>query len=138
MKLPGTIYVDTSGLLALVNAADTSHVAARRIESACREQRVKFVTSQLVLTEFLNAMAAVRARSLAVHALAIWQESAFHRIEQLTTTHWNAACRQYAAFPDKNWSLVDCSSFLLCKRRRLTHVLTADHHFRQAGFQILL
>ncbi len=40
--------------------------------------------------------------------------------------------------PDKDWSLVDCISFVVMKERRLTDALTTDLHFKQAGFKALL
>ena len=39
---------------------------------------------------------------------------------------------------DKDWSLTDCISFIVMRRRGLTDALTSDHHFEQAGFTILL
>ena len=39
---------------------------------------------------------------------------------------------------DKMWSLVDCSSFVVMKERRISQGFTADHHFEQAGFVRLL
>ncbi len=36
--------------------------------------------------------------------------------------------------PDKNWSLVDATSFVIMKQWNLTLALTTDHHFTQAGF----
>ena len=39
---------------------------------------------------------------------------------------------------DKDWSLTDCISFVVMRRRGLTDALTSDHHFEQAGFSILL
>ena len=38
------------------------------------------------------------------------------------------------ARPDKEWSLVDASSFVIMKRFGITRALTTDHHFTQAGF----
>jgi predicted nucleic acid-binding protein len=39
---------------------------------------------------------------------------------------------------DKEWSLVDCASFVLMQRRGILEALTSDHHFEQAGFVRLL
>jgi uncharacterized protein len=39
---------------------------------------------------------------------------------------------------DKEWSLVDCSSFVIMQQREITEALTGDRHFEQAGFIRLL
>jgi uncharacterized protein len=44
----------------------------------------------------------------------------------------------FAARSDKRWSLTDCISFVVMQERGLTEALTADRHFEQAGFSILL
>ena len=35
---------------------------------------------------------------------------------------------------DKEWSLVDASSFVIMRHFGITQALTTDHHFTQAGF----
>ena len=40
--------------------------------------------------------------------------------------------------PDKEWGLTDCVSFVLMEREGITQALTADVHFRQAGFEAML
>lgn len=44
----------------------------------------------------------------------------------------------FMSHPDKNWSITDCMSFVVMQERELTHALSADHHFDQAGFLALL
>ena len=44
----------------------------------------------------------------------------------------------YAQCPDKDWSLIDCISFVVMREYNLTDALTADRHFEQAGFRVLL
>jgi predicted nucleic acid-binding protein len=44
----------------------------------------------------------------------------------------------FAKRPDKEWSLTDCISFIVMREYGLTDALTADRHFEQAGFKILL
>jgi len=39
---------------------------------------------------------------------------------------------------DKNWSLVDCASFVVMQHRKIAEGFTSDHHFEQAGFSRLL
>ena len=39
---------------------------------------------------------------------------------------------------DKNWSLTDCTSFVVMTDRAMTDALTGDRHFVQAGFRALL
>jgi len=38
----------------------------------------------------------------------------------------------------KEWSLVDCASFVAMQQRGIFEALTTDHHFEQAGFVRLL
>jgi predicted nucleic acid-binding protein len=39
---------------------------------------------------------------------------------------------------DKDWSLVDCISFVVMRNAGVLTALTADEHFQQAGFTVLL
>lgn len=46
--------------------------------------------------------------------------------------------RLYEERTDKDWSLTDCISFVLMEQNGIQDALTADHHFEQAGFNVLL
>jgi len=44
----------------------------------------------------------------------------------------------YRQHRDKSWGLTDCVSFVLMRQEGIAETLTADVHFRQAGFKALL
>jgi len=45
--------------------------------------------------------------------------------------HW------FFRWRDKDFSFTDCTSFVVMKERRLRSVFTTDHHFAQAGFELV-
>ena len=60
------------------------------------------------------------------------------RVEECGRVRLLEAIGLYELRPDKEWSLVDCASMLICEKRGIRRVLTSDRHFEQAGFEILL
>ena len=61
-----------------------------------------------------------------------------YQVFDLAAPLFDDALGLYRARPDKDWGLTDCISFVLMEREGLTEALTADAHFRQAGFRALL
>ena len=59
-------------------------------------------------------------------------------IIHVDTTLDDAAWALLKARPDKNWSLVDATSFVVMTAHGMTQALTTDHHFTQAGYVRLL
>lgn len=55
-----------------------------------------------------------------------------------STDLFQRACKLHAQRHDKEWSLTDCTSFVVMTERALTDALNSDHHFEQAGFRRLL
>jgi predicted nucleic acid-binding protein len=50
----------------------------------------------------------------------------------------DAGIALYGQRMDKDWPLTDCISFVVMEREGITEALTADQHFKQAGFVTLL
>jgi predicted nucleic acid-binding protein len=53
----------------------------------------------------------------------------------VTTELFERAVDLYSTRSDKEWGLTDCISFVVMQDHKLTHALTTDRHFEQAGFQ---
>ena len=129
------VFADAFYYIALVNPADRFHIAA---VSATQSLNSPVVTSAWVLTEVADALSAPEVRRRTHRFLT---ELAADPNTLIITDFlpWYARGLQlYGSRPDKSWSLTDCISFEIMTDRRITDALTGDHHFLQAGFNILL
>jgi predicted nucleic acid-binding protein len=98
------------------------------------------VTTDAVLMEVL-AWAGTRGAFHRAAGLALIDEvrrDPKTTIVRQTPELFDAGLELYRRRPDKGYSLADCISMLMCEERRITNVLTNDHHFTQEGFTVLL
>ena len=56
---------------------------------------------------------------------------------EIDRTLFNQGWQYFQKHKDKSYSLTDCLSFIVMEEREILTALTLDHHFLQAGFQIL-
>jgi predicted nucleic acid-binding protein len=128
-------FADTCYYLALLNADDALHEAAVDLS-----KRVSgtIVTTAWVLTEVADALSRPHDRVTAARFIRELRSSRRVTTVPPDQTLFEAGFELYARRPDKNWSLTDCTSFVVMKKLRLAEALTADVHFRQAGFKTLL
>ena len=130
-----TLFADTFYFLALLNRNDRAHGKALFYS---RVPQLRLVTTEYVLLELGDALhkPPLREEFAAVYDL-VHHASAF----QIITGHKSLLQRGlklYKARRDKEWQLTDCISFVVMNETGLTHALTGDRHFEQAGFTALL
>ena len=132
------IFADAGYWIALFNPRDVLHVKGLTVARAMQGRPI--VTSQMVLTEFLNYYASLGQsfRQQAVRVVRSLQQATEVEIVPKTDEQFLAALTFYSQRPDKEWSLVDCASFLIMQERNLREALAHDEHFQQAGFVPLL
>jgi predicted nucleic acid-binding protein len=133
-----SIFVDTAALIALGNKQDVFHPLASQKQQELVKSQTQFISSDFVIAEFCNAFSQVKFRATAVQMVnSIYQSKAWTVIsinEDLMTK----SLALFTQMQDKEWGLVDCSSIILARENRLDRIFTADKHFEQAGFEILL
>ena len=129
------VYVDTSAILALLNANDDFHAKAAAIWIDLLDQSTRLTTNSFVLVETYalvqNRLGLDAVRTLAQNIIPIfeikWIDNSLY--QQTITTYLTANRRQL--------SLVDCSSFIVMYRLNINKAFTFDNHFREQGFEVL-
>ena len=135
-RLP--VFLDTAYVNALINVRDQWHNAAVQWEERLAAERRRLVTTEFVLIEIADGLAAVRFRAQAVQVITALQASSLVDIIPASSQLFRTALELYRRRADKDWGLTDCVSFVVMNEQSLSEALTTDDHFRQAGFRALL
>lgn len=120
------IIVDTSGVLASLDAGERHH------SSALRELRVPRVRllSPMILTE-LDYLLGVRAGAVAQRALLADVAAGTYRLEAFDAADVRESMTILARYGDLDLGLADASLIVLARRYGVTDILTLDErHFR--------
>ncbi len=129
------VFIDTSFVVALVNEKDQNHRLALDLAETVTEQRL--VTTDAILLEIGNAL----SRNFKRESVEIIEEFLTSDDVQVIHLHpklFRKAFDLYKSRSDKLWGLIDCVSFVVMKELGITDALSADKHFEQAGFNILI
>ena len=132
------VFVDTLYFVARINKRDQWHEAALALDSVLEDATL--VTTESVIIELLNFFAGYPAtikQSAAALTRDLWSSDIVEIIPHNSETLLDALAL-YEARLDKGFSLTDCISMVVMRRRSIGEVLTHDHHFTQEGFNILL
>ena len=123
------VFIDTSALYSVLDRSDTNHAAAGSIWQRLLNTDDTLITSNYILVE-INTLIQHRLGMAAVTDLQasivpainlVWIDEVLYQgavSVQLTTNH-------------KQLSLVDCTSFEICRRMGIEHVFAFDRHFSE-------
>ncbi len=134
------IFADTSGWGHLIDSSQKYHELAANIYRNLRHKECKFVTTNYIITELAALMISpLRLRHLViVEFINSMRFSPYIEIIHIDPALDEQAWQLFSKRSDKEWSLIDCSSFVVMEKFRITESFTTDHHFEQAGFIRLL
>ena len=130
------LFLDTVFIQALLNRRDRYHAEAKRLSYRLRTASVVWVTEAIFL-ELAAALSAID-RQTASSFIRLAYTTGNLKVASIDSPLFFRALSLYESRPDKQWSLVDCISFIVMQDQGLKLALTADKHFVQAGFQTLM
>ena len=132
------IFVDTSALIALGNKRDKYHHQAIEINNFLKQANVNYFITSAIILEFGNAFSPVNLKRTAIQIIdSINMSKKWKRID-INKSYIEKGFQKYKKFQDKDWGLVDCTSMIIALEFGIKEIFTADKHFEQAGFKILL
>lgn len=131
-------FVDTQCLIAVTTPRDSGYAKARAVMSELELAGTRLITTDAVLIEYCNALAKHQLRNRAIAMVKLLATNPAFDIVHVTKEIYERSFGLYSNRPDKDWGLTDCISFEVMRERKIKQALTADMHFQQAGFEMLL
>lgn len=134
------LCVDTSGWGNLVDRSQPFHSLAATLYRLARQQNHKIITTNYIMAELVALLTSPLrlTRPQIITFVESLRQSPYIEILHIDAETDTKAWQLLSSREDKNWSLVDCSSFVVMQQKNITEALTNDYHFEQAGFVRLL
>ncbi|MCA1687829.1 MAG: PIN domain-containing protein [Actinobacteria bacterium] len=132
------LFLDASYAIALASSTDQHHESAVELAQRIEAEDRRLIISCAVVLEIGNALSKLRYRAAAIALLDAIERDPNVEIVPLSEELYRRSLELYRQHQDKEWGLTDCVSFAVMWERSITDALTADDHFRQAGFRALL
>jgi uncharacterized protein len=135
------VFVDTQGWAEVFHAAGLHHPQAAALMQDARLNHWELFTSNLILSELAPLFRSRNFRLPQSQMLAIIAQ--IRALPNLVIVHIDPLLDQQAwelldANPQHPWSHVDATSMIVMRQIGVSEIVTADHHFIQAGFSTLL
>lgn len=134
--MSGRVFVDTTALVSYFDGRDTYHIDTKNMIAVIGQNRVKLILTDYILDEAITTIKAKMGHDISVKAGEfILQTQAIELIwldQELKLRAWE----YFKRHEDKSYSFTDCTSFVLMKEMRISHYLSLDKHFEQAGFRL--
>jgi predicted nucleic acid-binding protein len=136
MATKTSLFVDTSGWANLIERKSPLYRDVSKVyQQALMQQRLLVTTNYIIseLVALLTSRSRIPRQEIVLFVDAL-KTTPHVEIIHIDISYDNEAWKLLKKRVDKEWSLVDASSFTVMARFGMTEALTTDHHFTQAGF----
>ena len=135
-----TLFIDTSGWGNLFDSSQPYHFQAAEIYLSAKVEQQKIITTNYIIIELVSLfISPLRVpRQKIIEFIAGLKQSPYLKIMHIDVSLDDQAWQFFQRHQDKDWSLVDCASFVVMNKLNIEEALTSDHHFEQAGLIRLL
>jgi hypothetical protein len=128
------VFLDTGAFLALADEDDDHHTAAKSIYAELLQTSAQLLTSNFVLSETYTLIRSKVSHRAAVEFMKGFDQTGI-RVLRVSEANEQTAKAIFIRYDDKDFSFVDCTSFVLIDHHKLDHAFAFDAHFRQYRFK---
>jgi predicted nucleic acid-binding protein len=129
------IFVDTSAILAVLDAGDTNHTQAKAVWERTLGAGEELVSHNYILVE----TSAVIQRRLGLEAVCVFERDIVPvlRLVWVTREVHETAASAHLLAARRTLSLVDCVSFEIMRRTGIRSAFVFDRHFQEYGYELI-
>lgn len=131
---PAPLFIDTGAWYAYFNKGDPDHVQVQQVMDAWNGV---WLTTNYVFDEVVTLVGRRVSHRAAVTAGKALRDKDVVRLEWVSRKDETEAWRLFVDRRDKEYSLTDCTSFVVMKRLGLQAAAATDEDFAREGFQRL-
>jgi len=128
---PNSVFVDTGAWFAAAVTGDPDHEKARALFASNTRP---LLTTDYIIDKLLTLFV-VRGHK---HKAKRWLRKVLWNggvdVEHINQSDFDEAIKIFDDFNDKEWSLTDCTSYVVMRRLGVTSAYSFDAHFQQFGF----
>lgn len=132
-----TIFVNSSGWLALYNPRDPNHEAASQLWAYLRDQPVRFVITDYVIDQVYTALKMFGSLQAAQAFQAVLRNSQLVKFFMTDTVIFDRAWRVFVEDDHPQWTFTDCVNFAVIQYLGISEVFTFDANFSDPGLAII-
>jgi len=127
------IFIDTSAIYALADKADPNHITAyNKFEDILKSREVPLLHNYILL----ESVALLQARLGIPSAILFLKDARSFEVEWVDLDLHKEAEKELERIGKRGISLVDCTSFIVMRRRRVQRAFAFDPDFKDQGFLI--
>ncbi|HUP28429.1 MAG TPA: PIN domain-containing protein [Chloroflexia bacterium] len=135
--MPRSIFVNTSGWLALYNPNDPNHAAATDLWKDLRDQPIRLVTTDYVLDQTFTALKVFGSLQTAQAFNQLVQNSSLIRLFLVDSVIFDRAWRVFVEDEQPQWTFTDCINYAVVQYLGVNEVFTFDPGFSTPGMVVI-
>jgi len=127
------IFLDTSAIYAMADKADPNHVTACSKFDLALKSKEPFLLHNYILTE---SAALLQARLGLQSAILFLNDAKAFKVEWVDSELHHEALKELERIGRRGISFIDCTSFIVMRRKSIHTAFAFDPDFQYQGFSI--